>query len=113
DSVTLMSSMVVAAAVGFLPVMPVYGLDTFDPRPEVLIAALVLGIFGTGVAYVWNANVIRSLGATRATIINYVSPVVGVVAGMVVLHEKLEWYEIVGSCIVILAVAVSQGAFDR
>ncbi|MGB3414795.1 MAG: DMT family transporter, partial [Microbacteriaceae bacterium] len=112
DSIALMSSMVVAATVLLLPVMAVYGLDPIEPKPIVFVSALVLGIFGTGIAYAWNANVIRGLGVTRATIANYISPVVGVVLGMIVLHEQLLWYEILGSSIVIIAVAVSQGAFD-
>lgn len=113
DSVTLMSGMVISSAVLMLIAAPFVAMEPFDPSPELIISALVLGVLGTGIAYSWNANVIQSLGVTRATIANYISPVVGVMLGMIVLQEQLEWYEILGSCIVILSVAVSQGAFER
>src|SRR5690606_20720215 len=103
DSLTLMASMVLSAAALMLIATPIWGMDSFEPSPMVIISALVVGVLGTGIAYVWNANIIRSLGVTRATIANYLSPVFGVVVGMIFLKERLEWYEIVGASIVILS----------
>jgi len=68
-----------------------------------------LGVLGTGLAYVWNTNVVSSWGATNASAVTYLTPVVGVVLGIVVLGEGLSWNEPLGALIVIAGIAVSQG----
>lgn len=66
-------------------------------------------MLGTGLAYVWNTNVVSSWGATNASAVTYLTPVVGVVLGIVVLGEGLSWNEPLGALIVIAGIAVSQG----
>jgi drug/metabolite transporter (DMT)-like permease len=75
----------------------------------VLGAMLALGVVGTGIAYVLNTNVVIGLGATAASTVTYLTPVVGVLLGVVVLHERLSWNEPVGGLVVILGVALGQG----
>jgi len=68
-----------------------------------------LGVFGTGLAYVWNTTIVASWGATNASAVTYLTPVVGVALGIVLLSETLTWSEPLGALIVIAGVAVSQG----
>ncbi len=70
---------------------------------------LLLGIAGTGLAYVWNTNVVAAWGATNASTVTYLTPLVGVIAGMAVLGESLTWNQPAGAVIVILGIAISQG----
>jgi drug/metabolite transporter (DMT)-like permease len=74
----------------------------------VLAAVSVLGIVGTGLAYVWNTNVVAGWGATSASTVTYLAPVVGVVLGVVVLGEALHWNEPLGGAIIIAGVVLAQ-----
>ena len=74
---------------------------------------LALGVVGTGIAYVLNTNVVVGLGATAASTVTYLTPVVGVVLGVVVLGERLSWNEPLGAVLVVLGIAFGQGLLRR
>ncbi len=76
---------------------------------QVVGSVAALGVLGTGLAYVWNSNVVASWGATNASAVTYLTPVVGVALGVVVLGEAVSWNEPLGALIVIAGIAVSQG----
>jgi drug/metabolite transporter (DMT)-like permease len=76
--------------------------------PEVLharwsvrpVAALVaLGAFGTGIAYVLTATAAGRMGATRASATTFLIPVVALLLGIVVRHERVEPISIAGAAI--------------
>lgn len=102
----------IAAAIG-LALAPFVARGEVDLTPRVLAAILALGVLGTGVAYVWNQQVIRDWGATSASTVTYLAPIVAVVLGFVVLGERLAWYEPVGAAIVLLGILIGQGRFRR
>lgn len=72
-------------------------------------SVLALGALGTGLAFVINMHNIRVAGATIASMVTYVIPVVATVVGVVGLDEHVSWYQPVGGLIVLAGVAVSQG----
>ena len=74
----------------------------------IVASLLVLGILGTGLAYIWNINVLRAWGPTAASTVTYVTPVVGVFLGVVVLGEILGWNEPVGALIVFVGILFAQ-----
>jgi drug/metabolite transporter (DMT)-like permease len=76
---------------------------------KALGSVLILGVLGTGVAYILNYGLIRDAGATNATTVAYLMPLVATVAGVLILGEPLTWYEPMGAVVVILGVAISQG----
>lgn len=76
--------------------------------PAVIGSILALGALGTGIAYVWNTTIVTSWGATIASTVTYLIPVVGVVLGIVVLSEPLTWNEPAGGVIVILGILTAQ-----
>ena len=73
------------------------GLDLTVRR---VLAVGALGVFGTGVAYILNYRILRDLGATRASVVTYIIPVVAVAVGLIVLGEPFEW-RLVGGGILI------------
>ena len=87
---------------------PLIAWRPVDLTPSVVLAALALGVVGTGVAYIWNINVLRAWGPTAASTVTYVTPVVGVALGVLVLHETLSWNEPVGALIVIVGILFTQ-----
>ncbi|MBO0899835.1 EamA family transporter [Cellulomonas sp. zg-ZUI222] len=79
----------------------------------IVLSMVALGALGTGMAYVWNTRVVVAWGAQRASTVTYLTPVVGVVLGILVLGERLHWYEPVGGLLVVLGVVVAQRAARR
>jgi drug/metabolite transporter (DMT)-like permease len=56
-----------------------------------------------------NTRILIQAGATIASSVTYITPLVAVVAGAALLGERLAWYQPVGGAIVLLGVAISQG----
>lgn len=77
--------------------------------PSVVAAMALLGIFGTGLAYIFMNQLLREAGATVAATVTYLVPIVATVAGVAVLGEQLAWYQPVGALIIIAGAALSQG----
>ncbi|MFV0634528.1 DMT family transporter [Demequina sp.] len=73
-----------------------------------LWAIVALGVTGTSFAYVWFWKVVKAVGATTATSVTYVVPVVATTLGVLVLNERLHWYEPVGAAIVLTGVWLAQ-----
>lgn len=72
-------------------------------------AALVtLGALGTGVAFLIQYSLVRDAGATVASMVTYLVPVVSTTAGFIVLGEPLRWYQPVGAIIILFGAALSQ-----
>ena len=70
---------------------------------------LVLGVLGTGVAYVLNYAILRAAGATTASTVTYVVPVFSTVLGALVLGETVHWNQPVGAVVLLTGIAISQG----
>ena len=75
----------------------------------VVVCLAILGILGTGLAYVWNIGVIRAWGPTNASTVTYVTPVVGVLLGVLILREPLSWNEPLGALVVMVGILLAQG----
>ena len=76
---------------------------------RVIASVAALGVLGTGIAYILNYGLIREAGATLAATVTYVVPLFSTLEGVVILGERLTWYEPAGAVVVILGVAVAQG----
>jgi drug/metabolite transporter (DMT)-like permease len=69
---------------------------------------VLLGALGTGLAYLLNYGIISAAGATTATTVAYVLPLVSVLAGIVILGERLTWNEPVGAAIIVAGAVLTQ-----
>ncbi|MDQ4502471.1 DMT family transporter [Sinomonas sp. ASV322] len=69
-------------------------------------ALVLLGVFGTGIAYIWNTAIVTQWGAVAASTVTYLTPLVGVVLGTMLLGESLSWNQPVG-CLVVIAGVVA------
>jgi drug/metabolite transporter (DMT)-like permease len=76
---------------------------------RVVGAVALLGVAGTGLAYVWNTAIVNRWGATDASTVTYLTPLVGVLLGVAVLGEQASWNLPVGALVVIAGVVVAQG----
>lgn len=68
-------------------------------------AILWLGLLGSCLAYILFFHILRNWGATRASMITYVLPVVGVTAGVVFLDETFDWRLLIGGLLILSGVA--------
>jgi drug/metabolite transporter (DMT)-like permease len=69
-------------------------------------AALALGLLGTGVGTLLYYYLLNSVGATRATTVNFLLPVTAVVWGAVLLHEPVTVPILVGMVVILAGVAL-------
>lgn len=77
------------------------------------LSLLALGALSSGVAYILNFHIIAQAGATTASSVTYLTPVVAAVVGVSLLGETMAWHEPVGALVVLLGVAISQGRLTR
>jgi drug/metabolite transporter (DMT)-like permease len=70
------------------------------------IALLWLGLLGSCVAYLIYYSLLHTVGATRASMVTYVFPVVGVALGVLFLGERADWHLLAGAGLVISSIAV-------
>ena len=68
----------------------------------------ILGIIGTGFAYVLNYQIITSEGATVASTVTYLLPVVAIVLGVLVLGETITATVLAGIALVLAGVALTR-----
>ncbi len=64
-------------------------------------AVTVLGVLGTGVAFVLMGRLVAHVGSTRGSFAIYVTPVVALILGAVFLHETVYVLSVVGIALVI------------
>ncbi|WP_431245805.1 DMT family transporter [Leifsonia xyli] len=96
------------AAVVMLLLTPIVAWHPISFSWPVLLSLLALGALGTGVVYIWNMNVLRAWGPTMTSGVTYVTPVVGVALGILVLGEHLTWNEPVGAVVVLAGILLTQ-----
>ena len=98
--------LVVASALMWI-IMPVADRPVaFPATPLTWIAVIWLGVLGLCVAYLLFFYLNNVWGPTRASLVTYVFPVVGVVLGIIFLSEPLTWNMIVGSILVVSGIVV-------
>lgn len=79
-------------------------------RPPLLpltwIALVWLGLLGSCAAYLLYFYLINTWGATRATVVAYVFPVIGLLLGIVFLNESADWRLLIGTVLVVAGIAI-------
>jgi drug/metabolite transporter (DMT)-like permease len=90
-----------ALAVAVLLTAPLGLPDVINARwsPVPLASLIVLGAFGTGIAYVLSATAAGRMGATRASSTTFLMPVVALLLGIVFRHEQVALLSIVGAAV--------------
>ena len=95
---------IVAPATGGAPQWPGWGAAG---------ALTVLGVLGTGVAYIVNLGIIRAAGPTVAATVTYVMPVCSTLLGTVLLAEPFGWNLVAGGAVVLAGVVLTQASSRR
>src|SRR5690606_24798028 len=104
DSIQIAAVQIVLGTGLLVIAAPFQAMSPMTLSWEVVGSMAALGIVGTGLAYIWMTRVIRRWGAARASTVTYLTPVVGVALGMLLLSETLHWHEPVGGAVVIIGI---------
>lgn len=107
-AVVLSACQLMVAAVQLAAVLAVAGAPAPHLTVESVAALAVLGIIGTGFAYVLNYQIITSEGATVASTVTYLLPVVAIVLGVLVLSETITVTTLAGIVLVLAGVALTR-----
>jgi drug/metabolite transporter (DMT)-like permease len=102
------TSQVLMATVLQAIVMPFVAWHTPSFSWGVLVSILLLGSIGTGVAYLLYFRLITDIGAANAAAVNYLVPVAAVLVSLITLGESITWNMIVGTLIVLGALAFAE-----
>ena len=103
----LSAGQLIAATVLLAVVLPFAGLQPVHLRWDAIAALAVLGIFGTGIAYILNYRLITDEGTT-ASVVTYLLPIVAVILGAAVLSDKITIQIGGGMLIVLIGVAITR-----
>ena len=103
------AAQVFTSAITLLPFYLLTGpLFTSSPSTESLLAILVLGVLGSGIAYRLFHDVIKAAGSAIASTVTFTNPVLAAIWGILLLGEELHWYEPIGGAVVILGAWLAQ-----
>jgi drug/metabolite transporter (DMT)-like permease len=86
---------------------------TVPPSLPAWFAVLWLGILGSAVAHALMFGIIRWWGATRATLVTYIFPIVGISLGVLVLSERLHPAEILGTVLIIAGLLLANSKYGH
>jgi drug/metabolite transporter (DMT)-like permease len=106
--VVLSACQLLAASAMLAVALGVSGVQTPHWTVESVTALAILGVLGTGFAYVLNYQIITSEGATVASTVTYLLPVVAIVLGVLVLSETITVIVLTGIALVLIGVALTR-----
>ncbi len=82
-------------------------------EPHRIVAVGILGVVGTGLAYVLNYQSIAELGPTRASVVTQLVPVVAVVVGVAFLGEAFHLRLVAGAALTLAGLALLNDRIRR
>lgn len=112
--IALATGQVACASVLMLPLLLITGVaPEHHVTRQVVGAMLALGVLGSGLAYVLNFQIVAAAGATTASSVTYLTPLVAALVGISLLDEHVTWNQPVGALVVLAGVALAQSRLHR
>jgi drug/metabolite transporter (DMT)-like permease len=84
-----------------------------SPTPGIAAAVLALGVVCSGIAYLLYFRLIEEVGPASALTVTFLSPVFGILWGVLFLGETIGWTTLAGCSIVLLGTALVTGFLPR
>ncbi|MBN9102309.1 MAG: DMT family transporter [Pseudonocardia sp.] len=112
-ALTLTAAQLTAAAVIMAIALPFGGGLHITPAALPIVAILILGIIGTGLALIINFALIATEGPTAASVVTYLLPAVALALGISVLGEPARWTLPIGAILILAGVALVRIAQSR
>ncbi|MDR0345078.1 MAG: DMT family transporter [Nocardiopsaceae bacterium] len=111
--VTLSACQLLSASVLLAVVLGVTGAPAPRLDASVVVSTVILGLAATGAAYVLNYQIITSEGATVASTVTYLLPVVAIILGVLVLGEHITVLVLGGIALILAGVALTRNRAQR
>lgn len=107
---TMATFQVGTASVFLAPIYFLQSEQLFTAVPDTWVVAqfLILGIVGTGFAYIWNFDMIDRAGSAIASSVSYPILLVSLAIGWIVLKEPFSWQLPIGALLVVIGSAITQ-----
>ena len=80
---------------------------------DIVLGILFLGIISSSLAFVLFNQAAKILGAVKVNNFTYLNPVVTVIVSIIVLHEGLTFFKVLGGLIVISGIIISEKNYNR
>jgi drug/metabolite transporter (DMT)-like permease len=108
SNTALAAAQVSASAIILLPVALLGGITVAPLATTPVVGVALLGLLGTGFAYIWNYRNMKLAGSAIASSVTYVTPVVAAVLGVAFLGEHLGIDQVLGGALVLAGAAMIQ-----
>jgi drug/metabolite transporter (DMT)-like permease len=99
--VPLATAQLLCATAMLIVVAPLGRSPSFALGAGEISSALVLGVLGSGLAYVLTHSIVRAAGATTFSLVTYVIPIFSTLLGVTILSESVTWNQPAGAAIVL------------
>lgn len=108
EPVGMSAGVMLASAVALLPAA---ALDAPDAMPGVgpIAAVAVLGVLGTGFAFILLYHLISTVGPARAWLVTYIAPVFAVAYGALLLDEQITAATVAGTAMILIGSWLAAG----
>jgi drug/metabolite transporter (DMT)-like permease len=102
------AAQILVATVILAALMPFLGWRTPSITPQVGLSIVLLGVFGTGLAYVLYNRLIADIGATGASAVNYLVPFISLLISAVYLGESISWNVPIGGVVIVASILLGE-----
>lgn len=110
DPRVLAACQILVAAVILTPLALLFGhVGATALTPARFASWLILGVVGTGAAYILYYRLIAAIGATRSSYTTYLIPIVGVTWGWLLLSEPVGWNTLGGVAVILCGLVIAGG----
>ena len=110
DPLSIVVAQLLASLVVLAPLTALFGAaDLAAMRPSIVLALFAQSLLSSGLGFVLYYVAIARLGPGTASLASYLAPVVAVVLGWVILHERIGWLGLLGMTVVVCGVALAAG----
>jgi drug/metabolite transporter (DMT)-like permease len=112
DAIVVTTSVTAIGAALLLPLAigELWGKDLPNPSAGAWLGVAYLGVFASGAGYLLYNYALKGMAASQVGVFTNLIPIVGVLAGVLVLGEPLAWQAVVGGVIVMAGVWITSRA---
>ena len=86
--------------------MPPEGVPALPNHALTWVALLWLGLLGSCIAYILYFYLLHRIGPTRVSTTTYISPLVGVLLGIIFLGEPFHWQSFAGAILILSGIFI-------
>jgi drug/metabolite transporter (DMT)-like permease len=96
----------IGSAFIWIAVFTIDGKPVLPSQPLTWLALLWLGMLGSCLAYILYFYLLHRIGPTRTSTTTYISPLVGVLLGIIFLGEHLYWQTFLGAALILSGIFI-------